>query len=380
MISDAPMSPRVDSGWMGRHKILAVFVGAGAISLLAVGILALGVGLLIAGPVLLGRAVISLCVNKMKVCFSPLGNTMQQAKKSLWIMERGGTHPVEEKVYGGRALSLIYGNGMIFRILGPFVQMPVVSRLYGWLQQRPSSRERIRPFIEQFGIDETEFARSVDSFESFNGFFTRALKPNARPVAEGERVVVMPADGRYQVFNDVSAHDLFCVKGMRFNVRSFLGDEALERKFEHGSMVIARINPTDYHRFHCPVSGTLRSVWQAGRRLLSVNPRALARRPSILWENKRECTLIHSPHLGDVAVVAVGATCVGTIHPTCDQRAGANYTKGQEMGYFSFGGSSVVLLFEPGRVRFDADLLEHTSRGLETKCCYGTSLGTVYEP
>ena len=137
-------------------------------------------------------------------------------------------------------------------------------------------------------------------------------------------------------------------------------------------MVIARLSPTDYHRFHFPVDGTPSAPHPVQGPLFSVNSIALAKRLSALWENKRVMTEI-ATECGTILMVEIGATCVGSIHQTFSPHA--KVKKGDEKGYFSFGGSCLVLLFEKNRIRFDADLVMNSSKQLETKGLFGTSLG-----
>jgi phosphatidylserine decarboxylase len=119
----------------------------------------------------------------------------------------------------------------------------------------------------------------------------------------------------------------------------------------------------DYHRFHFPFGGVPGKARAVNGPLYSVSPIALRKRPSILWENKREITLLRTPTIGDVLLLEVGATCVGSIVQTYTPDAAV--TKGDEKGYFRFGGSCFITIFEPGRVRFADDLVEHSAAGRE---------------
>jgi phosphatidylserine decarboxylase len=283
-----------------------------------------------------------------------------------------------EKVYGRRTLGLFYGRSIGSRLLA-FLFLPFLaysnlfSRFYGYLQKRSGSKRKIMPFIHAYQIDVSEFAAPVDSFFSFNDFFIRKLRPEARPIDSRSQVVVAPVDGRYLFIGNVTQSNCFYVKGQRFNLQLFLQDDRLAKKYHEGSMVIARLCPTDYHRFHFPVTGAAKKPRPISGTLFSVNSFALGRRFSALWENKRELTEIESEGFGLVCMVEVGATCVGTIHQTFDPRR--LVLKGEEKGYFSFGGSCVILLFEKDRIRFDADLLENSGQNLETRCLFGTSIG-----
>ena len=274
-----------------------------------------------------------------------------------------------EKIYGEKALRILYGRGPISLALCFLISyFPFVSRLYGYLMKRPSSRKKIEPFIREYGIDTTEFA--THQFDSFNDFFIRKLKSNCRPiVAQG---LAMPADGRYLVYPKFNR---FFVKGQEFCLKELLRDGAYGRRFEEGSMAIARLCPIDYHRFHFPCAGLALEPRLINGHLYSVNPIALRKRIAILSENKRVITEIESDRFGTVLFIEVGATSVGSIRQTFAPKT--HVEKGQEKGYFEFGGSCIILLFEKNRIRFDADLIENTERGLETYARYGESLGSA---
>lgn len=281
-----------------------------------------------------------------------------------------------EKIYGRWALSLLYGESLGARIFSFFflpllARVPWISALYGYLQKRPRSARKVGPFIAAFNINASEFEK--ENFHSFNDFFIRKLLPKHRPIDPDPLSAVLPADGRYFVFPDLNVTPGFYVKGQRFDLASFLQDSALSYRLSSGSMVVARLCPTDYHRFHFPCAGVPQISRQIEGSLFSVNPIALRKRLPILWENKRMVTEIETAEFGTLFFVEVGATCVGSIHQT--YQAGRSVAKGAEKGFFSFGGSCIVLLFEKGRIRFDEDLVRNSEKGLETKALFGSSLG-----
>ncbi len=281
-----------------------------------------------------------------------------------------------EKIYGRWALSLFYGESIGARIFSFFflpllARIPWISAWYGYLQKRPSSVRKIEPFISAFHVDASEFERQ--DFQSFNDFFIRKLRPERRPIDPDPNRAVLPADGRYFVFPDLSRTNAFYVKGQEFDLASFLRETALAHRLGSGSMVIARLCPTDYHRFHFPCEGVADLARPIEGSLFSVNPIALRKKLNILWENKRMITEVETDRFGTVIFVEVGATCVGSIHQT--YVGGHRVRKGEEKGYFSFGGSCIVLLFEKGQIEFDADLVRNSENGLETKALFGSSLG-----
>jgi phosphatidylserine decarboxylase len=287
------------------------------------------------------------------------------------------TNTVEvEKIYGHRALSLFYGDSWLSRLFSllftPLLsRIPLFSRIYGYFQKRASSAKKVDPFIADYGIDRSEFTNT--HFHSFNDFFIRTLKKEARPINPDPRRAVLPADGRYLVFPSLRQEDLFYVKGKPFDLSSFLQNGAYAKRFEEGSMVIARLCPTDYHRFHFVADGIPSKAKQIRGDYHSVSPLALKKNFSILWNNKRMVTDIDTDAFGKILYVEVGAICVGTIHQTYTPEK--KVYKGDEKGYFSFGGSCIVLLFEKGSILFDKDLLLNSQRGYETKANYGVSLG-----
>ncbi len=278
-----------------------------------------------------------------------------------------------EQVYGEGWLRWTYESALGRLSLNVLVKRALLSRYYGWRMSLRASANRVLPFIIDYGLDVDEFAKKPFSFKTFNEFFYRALKPGARPVAEGDRVAVLPADGRHLAFQNVDAATGFYAKGQRFDLKAFLGDEALAAKFAGGSLLVSRLCPVDYHRFHFPVAGTPGEARLINGFLYSVSPIALRRNLAYLWENKRAVTLVESPVFGTVAVCEIGATMVGSIMQT--HVPGRAVPKGEEKGLFKFGGSCVVTIFQPGRIRLDADLVEQTAAGLEVYARMGERLG-----
>jgi len=280
-----------------------------------------------------------------------------------------------EKVYGRRSICLIYGETLVSRIVylffSPFLKLSWLSKFYGYLQKRPASAKKIDSFIETFQIDKTEFLET--NFRSFNDFFIRKLKPEKRPLKPDPEKATLPADGRYLVFPNLNRAVCFYVKGQKFDLTSFLCDFSLSKKLEGGAMMIARLCPTDYHRFHFPCSGRAGEARLIEGSLFSVNPLALRKNLRILSMNKRMVTEIETEKFGTIFYVEVGATFVGSIHQTYVPHAYVN--KGDEKGYFAFGGSCLVLFFEKNRICFDSDLIVNSEKGIETKGLFGSSLG-----
>jgi phosphatidylserine decarboxylase len=276
-----------------------------------------------------------------------------------------------EKVAGEKWLIWLYNNPIGEATLWTLAKRKLVSSVYGKMMDRTSSAKKIQPFIKDYDIDMS--CVQEKEFNNFNDFFTRRLKDSARPVDTCVNTVVSPADGKIMVYSNISNSD-FIIKGFRFDVSSFLDNAVLAEKYRDGTLLIIRLAPVDCHRFHFPVSGFLTPDKRIEGDYYSVNPFALRKKAEILCLNKREYAILSSPLFGDVIMAEVGATMVGSIVQTYK---GSSVKKGEEKGYFKFGGSTIVLLFEKSKIFIDKDLLVNTAKGYETSVNMGERIGAA---
>lgn len=296
----------------------------------------------------------------------------------IQYVERTTRRIEQEHLYAERALRYLYGKkGCAACVRMLFGRFPLISKLVGFWQKGGWTRGKIAPFIATHKIDSSEFVKPVEAFSSFNDFFVRKLKAEARPLAQGEKVAIMPADGRYRFVSDVTAQSSFLVKGQSFSLEHFVQDKKLAKRYQGGSLALCRLAPCDYHRFHFAFDCTPTQARLIQGPLFSVNPIAVCQNIAYLFENRRMVSELDTLHFGKVLAVEIGATSVGTIHQTFV--AGRPYKKGDEKGFFSFGGSAIALLFEKGKIEFDRDLLEATSCGLEVRALFGQSLGLSFQ-
>ncbi|OLN81166.1 Phosphatidylserine decarboxylase proenzyme 3-like protein 2 [Colletotrichum chlorophyti] len=241
----------------------------------------------------------------------------------------------------------------------------------------PASKAEIPKFIEFHRLDMSEVLLPIDEFKNFNEFFYRALKPEARPCSAPNRpdVVVSPADCRSVVFNSVSQATKVWIKGREFSIKRLLGDAYPDdvKRFENGALGIFRLAPQDYHRFHIPVDGVMDKPKTIAGEYYTVNPMAIRSALDVYGENVRVLCPIDSPVHGRVMVICVGAMMVGSTVITRNE--GDQVKRAEELGYFKFGGSTIVLLFEPGKMRFDDDLVDNSNGALETLVRAGMSVG-----
>jgi len=303
------------------------------------------------------------------------GKVGEQGMDQVVYFDRYQGRECVEQIYGDRAMRWTYGTVAGKITLGVLIKRAIFSRWYGWRMDQPATRRKIAPFIQQYGLNADEFLQSPEEFASFNEFFSRALKPTARPVDADPGSVVFPADGRHLCVPDLSAAEGLFVKGQMFQLGDLLRDDALTDRYAGGSLLLSRLCPVDYHRFHFPVSGIPGETRLINGPLYSVNPLALCQNIRILSTNKRCVTAMETANLGTVLVLEIGATCVGSICQTYTPQQAV--LKGDEKGYFRFGGSSTMTIFEPGRVQFDADLVEQSANCRELYARQGDHLGTV---
>lgn len=251
-----------------------------------------------------------------------------------------------------------------------------VSRLAGRLadnDRTPALKNRvINWFIGRYGVNMSEAAEpDPTAYPSFNAFFTRALKPGIRPVAEGEKTLTSPVDGAISQLGQVSGDRVFQAKGQSFSLTELLGgDEQRAEAFEAGEFSTIYLSPKDYHRIHMPLAGTLREMVYIPGKLFSVNPVTAENVPNLFARNERVACIFDTA-AGPMAMVLVGAMIVGSVETvwsgvvapgnstvTTERYEGEQartFAKGEEMGRFRLG-STVVMVMPKGSVTWNADL------------------------
>ena len=290
-----------------------------------------------------------------------------------FIDRKSGKRNVE-KVFGESAVRMLYQTGPGYLLERSLLSKKPFSILYGLFNDTPWSARRISRFIADYEIDLTQFVVPPQGFKSFNEFFIRKLQKGQREFPASAGVFGASAEGRYFVFDQISESRVFPVKGSQVSLGSLFQDQADAARYTGGVGIIARLCPVDYHRFHFPDSGVATGARVIAGGLHSVNPVALFRDPEIFQKNQREISFLESDHFGRVALIEVGALCVGRIVQTYE--AGAKVARGQEKGYFCFGASTVLIFIEPGRLKVDADLLSHSAEGIETFLQLGERIGS----
>ena len=295
------------------------------------------------------------------------------APMSITYYDRQREELMTEKVYANGFLSWSYNTQLGRLATDLILRQKFISRLYGWFHRQPWSRCRIKSFVKTMNMSMNEFVCSLEDFATFYDFFTREIDLSKRPICNDPDVCIAPVDGKVLAYPLVEPDTTFRIKRSPFNLRSFLFDGELVGKFAFGSMIVSRLCLADYHHFHFPDSGvpdkpvSIRGKYYAG------GPYALDTLIPFYTENHRMLTLFDSDHFGQIAMVEIGAFTVGSIQQL--YQPGVHVSKGAKKGFFEFGGSTVVLLFQKGKIELDIDLCTNTQNEIETYVRLGGSIG-----
>lgn len=291
-------------------------------------------------------------------------------------IERKTGEILTEKVPGENYLKFLYYNPLGELPLNMIVKKKFLTEIYGRKMDKPESCKKIKGLIEEAGINMEESKKSIEEFTSFNDFFYRELKDGARPIDYDENTLVSPADGKILAYENINDKNSFFIKGDKFSLVELFESSKLAAKYEGGVFLIVRLAPVDYHRFHFPADGKISRSTLIDGWYYSVSTHAVKKNFRILCENKREYSILETKNFGDIAMFEVGATMVGGI--TQSYKPDSFVKKGEEKGYFYFGGSTCILLFEKGKVKIDRDLIENSKKGIETKVYMGERIGISY--
>lgn len=294
-----------------------------------------------------------------------LASALGAPEKKVEVFSRQTKKLSQEIVFEEDAMRVFYGSSIGFKVTEKFLTQKWLSDWYGAYNDSAASRHKIEHFAETLQIDLAEAEKDISEYNSFNEFFARRLKQDARPIANGEDTVASPGDGRLLVFPKIKDDTIAYVKWAPIKlIDLFHNNEELLEKYSGGDAAILRLCPADYHRFHFPVAGTVGVTKTIPGELHSVSPFALERKLPVFCLNKRTVCEVSSPQFGNVLLMEVGALFVGSIVQT--YRAGTIVKKGEEKGYFKFGGSTAIFFFQKDKIRFDDDLVAQSKEGIET--------------
>ena len=251
-----------------------------------------------------------------------------------------------------------------------------LSRFAGWMAccKQPWLKNRlIKNFIHDYQVDMSLAVKeNPNDYSHFNEFFTRALKPEKRPIASAPGAIVSPVDGTISQLGDIHEGQLIQAKKVNYSLQALLGGSSeLASQFQQGKFATFYLSPKDYHRVHSPCEGKLREMIYVPGRLFSVNKQTTDQLPQLFVRNERIITLFTTP-AGPMAVILVGAMLVasmstvweGVITPSASRQIrhwhyaenAVSLARGGELGRFQLG-STVIVLFSANQIRWSDSLV-----------------------
>lgn len=277
----------------------------------------------------------------------------------------------EQTTKQDKFLADVYASS-VSRALMKFLCNPLFSKLGRVLLDSKRSTFAVTPFAEKNNIDMSEY--EYKDYRSFNDFFTRKIKPGRRFITNDDSILISPSDGKVSAY-EITNSSVFVVKNSVYSVPSLLRDSKLAERYNGGTALIIRLSVDDYHRYCYPCNGVKSHDRFIGGMLHTVNP-VVSKYLPVYKENSREYCLIRSDNFGDIIQMEVGALMVGKI--TNVHKNVCRVKRGEEKGYFEFGGSTIILLLEKDKVNVCSDLIRNTKQGFETKVKQGEMLGVVF--
>ncbi len=294
-----------------------------------------------------------------------------KTNKDILYYDRKTCELRKEIVLGDSFLKWAYQR-MSGQLLSPIIfNKSWFTKILGYYFDSKYSVSRIQPTIDSLNINSEEFEKNIEKFTSFNDFFYRKLKNNARPFENSNKIIVSPADGRILVYENCDNNIKLNVKGANCNIKDLFEENNLP--FECDNIAVIRLCPSDYHRFHFPCDGVISETIKIEGKYHSVNPMALDKINNVFCINKREYAILETSTT-TLVIMEVGAFGVSGIEQTYKS---GKIQKMDEKGYFKFGGSTVILFFKKDTIKFSKDLLENSKKGYETFIQVGETLATL---
>ncbi len=266
-----------------------------------------------------------------------------------------------------KVLKFLY-QSMAGRVLLKLLVRPCISNITGVIMDKPCSKILIPRFIKKYRINMDDYEECT--YSSYNDFFTRRIKEDRRVIDRQAEHLIAPCDGKLSVYH-INKDSRFLIKNTSYTLKSLLKSEKLAKQFEHGTLLIFRLTVDDYHRYCYIDNGKKTKNYRIKGVFHTVNPLANDVVP-IYKENTREYSVLYSENFGKILFMEVGAMLVGRI---VNYHEEAVVERGEEKGRFEFGGSTILVCLEKGRVAIDKDILENSFNGIETMVKMGEKIG-----
>lgn len=284
------------------------------------------------------------------------------------VIDRNGNEVIYNQGQN-KLLKTLYGS-VLGRSVLKVLTLPFISNIGGKVMDSSLSKIQISSFIKNNNIDMSQYEEK--EYKSYNDFFTRYIKEGGREIDIDEDHLISPADSKisyYLIDENTHLH----IKDTLYTIEELLDDKTIAKKYHGGICLVCRLAVDDYHHYHYIDSGTTKSYRFIKGKFHTVNPIANDYYP-IYKQNTRSYSLLSTENFGDVIYMEVGALMVGKIVNLKKQ----SFKKGEEKGYFEFGGSTVVLLFEKDKVVIDQDIIDNSYENNETKVFMGEKIGVKF--
>lgn len=257
---------------------------------------------------------------------------------------------------------------LVYRFLIELTNGRISSSILKGIATSRLSKGLIPSFIKIYNINQKEMAKDIREYQSLHEFFTRRLKDSAREINMQEDVIISPVDAVMEEYGYIDQNTTMKVKGKTYSVSQMLGEQTVLEKYIGGTFIVLYLSPSHYHRIHSPVAGVVTKQWRLGRKSYPVNKLGLKYGKYPLSQNYRMITEVKH-QFGHIAIVKVGAMFVNSIEKT---HQGDDLVKGEELAYFTFG-STVVLLFEKETFMLQKDF------DLPVSIKMGEKIGHIYK-
>nr|VFK60360.1 MAG: phosphatidylserine decarboxylase [Candidatus Kentron sp. UNK]VFK69223.1 MAG: phosphatidylserine decarboxylase [Candidatus Kentron sp. UNK] len=282
----------------------------------------------------------------------------------------GADTSIQQKTVDLKLILFFYRTRIGRTILNTFLVWKWFNSLHALFYKSRLSISKIEAFIEEYSIDMEEF--SPTKYRSFNSFFIRTFKSGRREFVEESSVMPAFCEAFYMGWKSVGLYKSTHIKGRPYTVEQLFQDKNKAASFIDGPLIIARLAPYHYHWFHFPDDGQILDYYHIPGKLNSVDPIAIDQKPDILWTNKRDITVLETKNFGKIAYIEVGALTVGKINQR--NKTGDHFSRGQKKGYFSFGGSTVLIIGEKGFWNPCGEIIENTKMGIECSALLGQAI------
>ena len=303
--------------------------------------------------------------------------------QSVW--DRRSQVLVAPNIYAGNVVRIFHESPLGRWIYRFFLSRPIISQILALPDFTCWSRKKIPAFIKKYNLDSSSFVKPVIQFQSFNDFFIRELRPEHIPFNPLPDSICSPCEAQLEICRCVDSSDNFKVKGITFSLGRLIGKTEITRQFCGGDICTFYLAPQYYHRFHFPVGGEWRQHWVMGHRLFAVNEFSFRNGFRPFDINVRHINTLWHHGLEEFLYIEIGATMVGRIHQ-CQPLTTKNGSsvprmvkKGEQKGFFSLGGSAVLIIFMKNKINFSQDILEKNQEGLPVWVRPGEVIGQIIE-